>query len=56
MNLEDLPDPAMMNSSRHLTVNTPDVRDRDQDLIALGECGTNITDGDIVEIEVVPKL
>ena len=39
-----------------VTVNAPDVRDRDGNLIALGEYSTNITDGDIVEIEVVPKL
>ena len=63
MYLDDLLDPegrhdglVKVFSLSGVTVNTPDVRDHDGRIIAPGEYVTKIKDGDIVEVEVRPKL
>ena len=63
MYLDDLPDPEdryggllKAFSLSGVTVNLPDVRDRDGHVIAAGEYGSKVKDGDIVEVVVVPKL
>ena len=63
MYLDDLPDPegrydglVKAFSLSGVTVNPPDVRDRDGRVIAPGEYATKVMDGDIVEVVVVPKL
>ncbi|KAI5990680.1 hypothetical protein EDD15DRAFT_2279784 [Pisolithus albus] len=63
MSLTDLPDPqgrydglAKSHNLSGITVHFPDVRDGHGKIIPPSEYGTKVNDGDVVEVEVVPKL